>query len=1234
MWRAVIGREGRAASVFFFYSHGSMRCPLWKCCMLLAALLATRVLLSGGQCISAGQDIIADDSPCKSFVNTASQDASVINATPDTQLAVNVASRPQPSPACCQIARPFLQTGCACNQEFLNLASTIGGTPAAEIIAGYRALRLPKSENTSLRNSVWTAAKAPSTEEMVQMSCVFRALALACLLALGACPRRSCVRQGAGMATNSGTCRTLIDSLQGQVNGLVSASDSRIRDAARSAPTPSDACCSDMRTFVEQGCACDNSLLNVLPMVNSSPDDITVAVRVAQVTTCAASWNGGSIYDPCTGSSGPGYYANRRLAHSSCTSSNGLARSKGQAERMAEPLLFADKGRPASAHAPRMFTGNGNLPAGPAAASPATPRRQPATGGGGGFIFAAQGGMPASPERRARPPDPNPNPTGSARRAAHRARSRHLAAAAAAQGSEAAEARRGSGGVWGGFGLGGASGVTPLPRAASPAECSPMDWTAPRGPFENGPPSPPPPPPVFGTPAPQWKQLRPPAAIAPAPAPSGAFTFSQVPKPGKTGVRWGGQARTPGRGVANSGAARGRAPAQEQIPNLARAAGAWDFQRMSDAVPAAADLGPGSPNGSPVQQGSGSRNGRTWLKQPRGSTAAGSPAAAAAAAAVSAPVAEEVPPPPPPPPPPEVRMEDVSESPGGTSPGGGPSEAGARRAHAVTEAARLHQRGNKLFADGKYGRAKDLYLRAASVLEREGVREGRGKLLNNLAACHLQKDHPYAALQACAAALQVEPGWVRAHLRRATCHLRLGAFEAADAAVRAAADAGAGDAAAAKGQEVAALRRRMEQAEAAAEAAADDAAAAAALVLSEDLLSKKQAPHAARALALRANLLVRLSRHADALQMARLHRGPTEDEAPAPVWPWWVEAQVAFHSGDLETAAALLRSAVERAGAGAAALPIGPAAGGREAALEVGEARRLAAELQALLELKATGNSAVGRKDWAAAADVYSAALAHSCDAPAAFAAVLHANRAAALQALGRLPEAIADCLRASALDPTYARAHSRLGALLSEVRHTEGAVAALEKLSALPGEAANAQARLRDAQALARRRTTTDHYKLLGLQRSASAEEVRRAYKRSALSHHPDKALAQCRFAARLGSLGVPAASGLQARERVREAAEWLFKVIGAAATVLGDPIARRKLDMDLQLEAVRNANPHSTRPPPAWRGPSYQPYRAQRGPSNVPRGAYTRWQHATAPGSDESDGDECFDHFQSRYY
>ena len=57
-----------------------------------------------------------------------------------------------------------------------------------------------------------------------------------------------------------------------------------------------------------------------------------------------------------------------------------------------------------------------------------------------------------------------------------------------------------------------------------------------------------------------------------------------------------------------------------------------------------------------------------------------------------------------------------------------------------------------------------------------------------------------------------------------------------------------------------------------------------------------------------------------------------------------------------------------------------------------------------------------------AALESYSAALAACANAPPAFAAVLHANRAAAHQAQGNFADAIADSLRAKALEPTYAK--------------------------------------------------------------------------------------------------------------------------------------------------------------------------------------------------------------------
>ena len=52
----------------------------------------------------------------------------------------------------------------------------------------------------------------------------------------------------------------------------------------------------------------------------------------------------------------------------------------------------------------------------------------------------------------------------------------------------------------------------------------------------------------------------------------------------------------------------------------------------------------------------------------------------------------------------------------------------------------------------------------------------------------------------------------------------------------------------------------------------------------------------------------------------------------------------------------------------------------------------------------------------------------------AAFAAVLHSNRAAAQKALGALTDALADAGRAKALDPGFLRAHTRMATLLQVI--------------------------------------------------------------------------------------------------------------------------------------------------------------------------------------------------------
>ena len=59
---------------------------------------------------------------------------------------------------------------------------------------------------------------------------------------------------------------------------------------------------------------------------------------------------------------------------------------------------------------------------------------------------------------------------------------------------------------------------------------------------------------------------------------------------------------------------------------------------------------------------------------------------------------------------------------------------------------------------------------------------------------------------------------------------------------------------------------------------------------------------------------------------------------------------------------------------------------------------------------------------WQDAITAYSEAINACADAPPVFSAVLHSNRAAAYQGLQQYADAVADSLRAKALDPTYGK--------------------------------------------------------------------------------------------------------------------------------------------------------------------------------------------------------------------
>ena len=187
---------------------------------------------------------------------------------------------------------------------------------------------------------------------------------------------------------------------------------------------------------------------------------------------------------------------------------------------------------------------------------------------------------------------------------------------------------------------------------------------------------------------------------------------------------------------------------------------------------------------------------------------------------------------------------------------------------------------------------------------------------------------------------------------------------------------------------------------------------------------------------------------------------------------------------------------------------------------------------------KVRGNNEFHAKRYAAALEQYTAGLNLTFEDDA-FRAILHANRAAAYQAMRRFCDAVMDCCVSHHLDPTYLRALQRRADAYLSMGDWPGAARDLATLA--PSMGPECSAKLAEARRKSQKGTSIDHYAVLGVSTAATAAEIKQAYRKLALRHHPDKA---------------PAAPPLRA------AAEALFKHVAQANAVLSDAVARRKYD------------------------------------------------------------------------
>ncbi|KAI8377693.1 uncharacterized protein BYT42DRAFT_571242 [Radiomyces spectabilis] len=206
------------------------------------------------------------------------------------------------------------------------------------------------------------------------------------------------------------------------------------------------------------------------------------------------------------------------------------------------------------------------------------------------------------------------------------------------------------------------------------------------------------------------------------------------------------------------------------------------------------------------------------------------------------------------------------------------------------------------------------------------------------------------------------------------------------------------------------------------------------------------------------------------------------------------------------------------------------------------KARTLLKKARAIEAQKETGNTAFKSGQLQEAYDAYTAAL-DIDETNDVMNAKLYSNRAAVLQKLKKFDEALTDCNKALDLDPDFTKVYSRRAACYMETEQYEEAVRDYTKLTQVDAGNREYHNLLRKAELELKKAQRKDYYKILGLSKSATESEIKKAYRKLALQYHPDKNAGD-------------------------EKAEARFKEVGEAYTILSDPQKKARYDSGADLE------------------------------------------------------------------
>jgi len=222
------------------------------------------------------------------------------------------------------------------------------------------------------------------------------------------------------------------------------------------------------------------------------------------------------------------------------------------------------------------------------------------------------------------------------------------------------------------------------------------------------------------------------------------------------------------------------------------------------------------------------------------------------------------------------------------------------------------------------------------------------------------------------------------------------------------------------------------------------------------------------------------------------------------------------------------------------------------------KAREEFKRVKVLATKKAEADNAYKTRNFDSAVTLYTEAIEMSKDNPA-YKAKLYNNRATAHTNLRNHEECVADCTQAIKLDPDYAKAYNKRAAslcVLGEKADIEKAIQDYEKYASLAGEEAHKEVskKIKAAKVQLKRASRKDFYKILGVKQDATEAEIKKAYRKSALKHHPDR--------------------HANSSEEDKKKAEVVFRDVNLAYEVLSDPKKKDLYDQGVDEKDLDDPN------------------------------------------------------------